>query len=207
MTANAGFDTFYVTAQYGNTIHKFSLDGYYKLITIDGDPSNYSENSRNPHEIMMVPDRSRYFLTCERSNEVRILDAHTDQVLQVISVPEKPQEIAMSRRKPYMFITCMEAVPPGGGTRGAVVVINYETLQIVKTIWGPFFQPHGIAVDDIAETFYVASANLNGPSSGHDHTGVKHGWYNVYDLNTLEIISTKQFETLVQPYSLDSRMK
>jgi YVTN family beta-propeller protein len=208
LASSPDFDTIYITAQYGNTVYKISPDGFYKIISIDGNPSNYSSTgSRNPHEIMMVPDGSKYFLTCEYSNEVRVMDAHTDQVLAVIPVPERPQEIAVSHTKPYMFITCMEAVPVGGGTRGAVVVIDYTTMEIVKTIWGPFYQPHGITVDDKAGAFYVASANLSGPSSGHDHTGVKHGWYNVYSVNTLELLSTRQFETLVQPYSVDSRFK
>jgi DNA-binding beta-propeller fold protein YncE len=204
--ANPTFDTIYVTAQYGNTVYKIFPTSF-KRVSIDGAPTTTSDSSLNPHEIKLTPDGSKYFLTCEHSNEVRVLNARTDEILAAIPVPEKPQELALSHTKPYMFVTCMEAIPLGGGTKGAIVVINYNTLEVVKTIWGPFFQPHGIAVDDQAGTFYVASVNLTGPSSGHDHTGNKHGWYNVYDLNTLELVNTRQYETLVQPYSLDSRMK
>ncbi len=88
------------------------------------------------------------------------------------------------------------------------MVINYETLEVVKTIWGTFWQPHGIAVDDRNGTFYVATTNQSGPSSGHNHSsGGKNGWYNVYSLETLEPVVTRQFETLVLPYSADSRVK
>ncbi len=208
--ATPAFDTIYMTGQYGNTVFKFTPDfSFIKYISIDGAPSQYSTGTRDPHEIMLTPDGSKYFLTCEASHEVRVMDAHTDTVIAAFAVPTKPQELAISRSKPYMFVTCMEATSTVPGTRGAVVVINYNTMQVVKTIYGPFWQPHGITVDDAAGTFYVASTNIGGPFSGHNHTGTakSSGWYNIYDLNTLEPVNSRNYEVLSQPYSADSRMK
>lgn len=208
IAATPRFDTIFVTAQYGNTVFKLYPDNTYKLVSIDGAPSTFGVGVRDPHEIMMSPDGSRYFLSCEWSNEIRVLDTKTDAVVAVINVPKKPQELALSRSKPYLFVTCMEAASPVTGATGGVVVINYETMQIVKTIWGAFWQPHGIAVDDRGGTFYVASTNQTGPSNGHNHSsGGKHGWYNVYSLQTLEPLLDRQYETLVLPYSADSRFK
>lgn len=208
IAATPGFDTIFVTAQYGNSVFKLYPNGSYKIVSIDGAANTYGVGVRDPHEIMLTPDGSKYFLTCEWSNEIRVLDARTDEILAVIPVPKKPQEIALSRTKPYMLITCMEAESTTAGAKGAVVVINYQTMQIVKTIWGDFWQPHGIAVDDQAGTFYVASTNQSGPSTGHNHSsGGKHGWYNVYSLETLEPLINRQYETLVLPYSTDSRFK
>ncbi len=208
--ARPAFDTLYMTGQYGNTVFKFTPDfSFIKYISIDGTPSQFSVGTRDPHELMLTPDGSKYFLTCEASNEVRVVDALADTVIAVFSVPTKPQELALSRSKPYMLVTCMEATSTVPGTRGAVVVINYQTMQVVKTIYGPFWQPHGITVDDAAGTFYVASTNIGGPFSGHNHTGTakSSGWYNVYDLNTLEPINSRNYEVLSQPYSADSRNK
>jgi DNA-binding beta-propeller fold protein YncE len=204
-----GFDTVFITGQYGNTVYKIILSaGDYKLISIDGKPTQSQTNTLDPHEIMMAPDYSKYFLTCEASNEVRVLDTRSDAILKAIPVPTKPQELAISSTKPYIFVTCMEAASLTPGAYGAVVVINYQTLEVVKTIWGAFWQPHGIAVDDQHGIFYVATTNQTGPSSGHNHTSDgKHGWYNVYSLETLEPVLTRQFETLVLPYSADSRFK
>lgn len=210
MAALPGFDTLYMTGQYGNTVFKFTPDfRFIKYISIDGTPSNYNTNTRDPHEIMLTPDDSKYFLTCEASAEVRVMDAHADTLIAVLPVGTKPQEMALSRTKPYLFVTCMEANSTVPGAKGSVVVINYETMEIMKTIYGPFWQPHGIAVDDAGGTFYVVSTNIGGPFSGHNHTNSsgKSGWYSVYDLNTLELASNSQYELLAQPYSADSRMK
>jgi YVTN family beta-propeller protein len=210
MAALPGFDTLYMTGQYGNTVFKFTPDfRFIKYISIDGAPSNYNTNTRDPHEIMLAPDNSKYFLTCEASAEVRVMDAHTDTLIAVLPVGTKPQEMALSRSKPYLFVTCMEANSTVPGAKGSVVVINYQTLEIVKTIYGPFWQPHGIAVDNENGTFYVVSTNIGGPFSGHNHTksSGKAGWYSIYDLNTLELASNSQYELLSQPYSADVRMK
>lgn len=210
------FDTIYMTGQYGNTVFKFTPDfRFLKFVSIDGAANQYNAGTLDPHEIMLTPDGSKYFLTCEASNEVRIMDAHTDALLAVIPMPSggsisgKPQELAVSNTKPYMFVTCMEAVSTIAGTKGAVVVINYETMQVVKTIYGPFWQPHGITVDDQGGKFYIASTNIGGPFTGHNHTNSSGsvGWYNIYDLITLEPVNTRQYEVLSQPYSADSRNK
>lgn len=204
-----GFDTVFITGQYGNTVYKLIRSaGDYKRISIDGGPIQATAGTRDPHEIIMSPDYGRYFLSCEASNEIRVLDTRSDAILKAIAVPAKPQELAMSSTKPYLFVTCMEAASTTPGARGAVIVINYNTLEIVKTIWGPFWQPHAITVDDRNGTFYVATTNQSGPSTGHNHTsGGKHGWYNVYSLETLEPVLSRQYETLVLPYSADTRFK
>ncbi len=213
------FDTIYMTGQNGNTVFKFTPDfSFIKLVTVDtvqGNPapSQYSSGTYDLHEIMLTPDGSKYFVTCEANANpgVRVMDAHTDKLLAVIPMPvnSKPQEIAISRARPYMFVTCMEASSTVPGTTGVVAVINYQTMQLVKIIYGPFWQPHGVTVDDQAGTFYVASTNIGGPFSGHNHTGAARssGWYNVYDLNTLELISSSNYEVLSQPYSADTRIK
>jgi DNA-binding beta-propeller fold protein YncE len=209
MAANAAFDTIYMTGQYGNTVFKFTSNfKYIKAISIDSNASHFNAGSRDPHEIMLTPDGNQYFLTCEASNEVRVMDAHTDKLLKVFSVPAKPQEIAIAPTKDLMLITCMEGESPITNTRGAVVAINYKTMNM-QTIYGSFWQPHGIAVDEVNRTFYVVSTNIGGPFSGHNHTNSsgKTGWYCIYDLNTLQPVNARQYELLSQPYSADSRKK
>jgi DNA-binding beta-propeller fold protein YncE len=209
MASTPAFDTIFITAQYGNTVIKLYADGNYKEVSIDGNKPTYGVGIRDPHEIMMTPDGSKYFLTCEASHEVRVLDTRTDAILAVIPVPTKPQEIAVSKSTHSMLVTCIEAPSPVVGAKGAVVSIDYEDLGAApKIIWGDFWQPHGIAVDDRAGTFYVVSSNQSGPSSGHNHSaGGKHGWYNVYSLQTLQPLIERQYETLVLPYSADARIK
>src|SRR5690606_30121965 len=116
--------------------------------------------------------------------------------------------IAMSKSKPYALITCMEDNSSNPGFRGSVYVIDYNTFETTK-IDGPFFQPHGIAVDDRNGTFYVASRNAtqDGPAPHHSSSCAgRNGYYNVYDLNTLKRLP-KRYEVTVEPYSADVRFK
>ncbi len=207
VASNASFDTFYVTSQYGNIVYKFELNGFeLQQLSIDGDPPNRS-SKRNPHEILMAPDRSKYFLTCDASNEVRVMDTKTDKVIDSIKVGTYPQTIALSKTKPYLFVTCSEDNSSLSGFRGSVYVINYLTNKLVQRLDGPFFQPHGISIDDRNGIVYISSRNIdvNGPAPHHSSfCGGRNGYYVAYDLNTLQKLP-KRYEISVDPYSSDVR--
>jgi DNA-binding beta-propeller fold protein YncE len=218
VASNPSFDTFYVLAQYGNAMYKFDYDGFMnKTLSIDGTPpsvtTDTNANSRNPHEIVMTPDYSKYLITCEKSNEVRIMSRANDSCIVAIPVGAKPQEIAISHKHPLAFITCMEDEPTTIGSvtfRGSVYVINYQTNQLITAIKGKFSSPHAIAVDDKNNTFYFADRNVNpnGPAPHHTTNCLgKNGAYHVYDMTTLQPADTRKFEVLPDPYSADSRFK
>lgn len=208
VAGNAAFDTFYVTSQFGNMIYKLTVGGDITPISIDGNPpSNRPSVKRDPHEIMMVPDRSKYFLSCDASNEIRVMDVKTDKVLDSIRVGIFPQTMAMSKTKPYLFVTCTEDNSTLAGFRGSVYVINYNTHEVVRRIDGPFYQPHGISVDDRNGLLYVSNRNYltSGPAPHHASAcGGRNGYYLIYDLNTLERLP-RRYEMSVDPYSSDIR--
>ncbi|GAA4450138.1 c-type cytochrome domain-containing protein [Rurimicrobium arvi] len=208
---NAAFDTFYVTAQFGNTVYRLTRSGRVKELSIDGNDPNHKADTYNPHEIMMTPDRSRYFLTCQTSNEVRVMDTKTGALLKVIPVGTFPQEIALSHSKPYMIISCQEDITPEyPGYKGSVYVIDYNTMEVVKRIPGPFYQIHGVSVDDKSGKIFIASRNVSSTGPAPHHTsqcGGRNGYYSVYDLNTFQPVTTKRYEAAVDPYSSDIRFK
>lgn len=208
---NQAFDTLYITGQFGNTVFKVPTSGRGKEeISIDGQPTNTLQNGPNPHEIFMTPDYSKYFLTCENTNDIRVIDRVTNSLLKVIPVGLKPQELAVSRSRPYVIVTCMEDNSPNAGFKGSVYVIDYNTLEIVKRIDGSFYQPHGVAIDDKNGTFIIASrnSNPNGPAPHHSSDcGGRNGYYQVFDLNTLEPLNGRRYEVTPEPYSMDIRFK
>jgi DNA-binding beta-propeller fold protein YncE len=210
IASNRSFDTFYVTAQYGNYVWKFSFGNtpFFEQLSIDGMEPN-TLPSRNPHEIMMAPDYSKYFLTCDKSNEVRVMSTSTDEVIDSISVGVFPQTMALSKSKPYLFVTCSEDYSSFSGFRGSVYVINYNTHEVVKKIDAQFYQPHGISVDEKNGLLFVGNRNVdvNGPAPHHTSScGGRNGYYIVFDLNTLEKLP-KRYEVSVDPYSSDTRFK
>lgn len=216
IASNAAADTFYITAQYGNLVYKYQpYEPYYKKVSINGNPpvaTNNSDNSSpNPHEILMTPEHDRYFLTCQGTSEVRVMDAHGDAVLKAIPVGAVPQEMAISPARHLLFVTCMEdAANPQPGRKGSVYAIDYNTYEVVKVLYGDFYQPHGIAVDEKDGKIFIASTNANpgGPAPHHATAcGGRAGWYTVYSLNTLAPIGSKRHQVAVMPYSADVRFR
>jgi YVTN family beta-propeller protein len=213
IASNATFDTFYVSAQTGNVVFKVSKSSLISQISLDGNTPSF-KSSKDPHEVLMSPDYSKYFLSCQQSNEVIIMDRATDKPLATIPVGTYPQELAISKTKPYLFVSCSEDNPHTVGTviyKGSVHIINYQTNTYVGKIEGNFSTVHGITVDDKNGRIYIASRNPSGSGPAPHHTtncgNGKNGYYNVYDLNTLQPAPDKRFEVTPDPYSLDTRFK
>lgn len=214
ITANADFDTLYITSQYGNFIYKF-FDGDYKQVSLDGNPPNVNPlGTPCPHEVLMAPDQKKYFVTCQRTSDVngelRVMDAHADTLIKAITLGKFPQEMTISKTQPYLFVTCTEDDSQAGTAwRGSVYVINYNTLEIVKRIDDKFYQPHGLCVDDANNVLYVASRNVNpnGPAPHHSsECGGRNGYYHTFNLTTFEKLP-KRYEVTPDPYGCESRFK
>lgn len=209
------YDTFYTPSQYGNQIYKFNLDGsYFKTISVDGNPlttSSILNVTPDPHDIFMLPDHSKYFLTCENTNEVRVMDSYADTVIKVFHIGKFPQELTISKTKPYVFVTCMEDTSAFPLSKGSVYIFDYQQLSFVKRIDASFYQPHGIAVDDQNGVFYVVSRNFDptgGPAPHHSsECGKNNGWYQVFDLTTLQPYTGRRYEVTPDPYFIDARFK
>jgi len=220
LASNEAFDTFYVTSEYGNVIYRFhpkdlKTGNFLETFTLDGQAPTYasSPTSPDPHEVEISPDGTKLFVADQNSNDVRVVDLKNDSVIKIIPIGAKPQEFAMSNRSetPYLFVTCMEdANNPNPINKGSVYVINYNTYAIVKIIYGDFYQPHDICVDDINGRIFIPSTNLNpnGPAPHHCLPGTCHpGWYSVYDLNTLERSNAIRYEVPANPYSIGIRFE
>lgn len=206
---NATYDTFYATLLTNIVKYAFNNSGmltYTKFITATG----------NPHQIQMTPDRSKYFVTCpdpaaSGANTVRVYDAKTDTLIKSIAVGAKPQETDISPSRGLLFVACMEdAANPLLNRRGSVYVIDYNTLETVKIIYGDFFQPHDVTVDERDGLLYIPSRNADptGPAPHHATScNGRPGWYSVYDLNTLLPADNKRYDVPVDPYAIATRSK
>src|ERR1044071_6130741 len=109
----------YVTAQNGNFIYKVDISSpsfpnidkisLQDTTTGTSDQCTTDPFSLNPHEIMFSPDGSKYFVTCQHSNEVRVMETATDRCLDSIPVGSYPVEMSVSTNSatPYLFVSCM----------------------------------------------------------------------------------------------------
>ncbi|MBA3828832.1 MAG: hypothetical protein H0X33_07835 [Taibaiella sp.] len=218
IVANRSFDTFFVTANEGNCIFKLT-DPLTQpiLISLDGSPASdntavdASGTAPHPHDIVMSPDFSRYYVTCEKTNDVRVMDAYADTLIKVIPVGTFPQELAISTApgSPYLLVTCLADVAHSPADKiGSVYVINYQTNEVVTAIYGDFYKPHAIAIDDKNGKFYVFSENLGGSILHHATGGnLPDGWYSIYNMGTWTPYNTIRYEMKAFPYAAAARFK
>lgn len=206
---NTGGDTLYVAASSGNYIHKVPVFDHLSAEKISlNPPQPWSPTSLfNPFHIALSPDNQYYYVTCQESNEVRVMRVSDDTIHQVIQTGSFPQEMCFSKTKPYLFVTCeLDSAPPGT-SRGSVCVIDYTSNTVIATLRLNMSEPHGIAVDDVNGLVYVANRNLNAGFDPHhlSNCGGTNGFVSFIDLNTLQVISEKRIEVATDPYSVAVR--
>jgi len=160
-----------------------------------------------PHDVLFTNDGSKYILSCQNTNEIRVYNTNDDKLIKVIPVGSFPQEIAISESKNYLFAACMEDTLNFPGLRGSIAVIDLNTLSLIKHIYTGH-QPHGLAVDDAKNEVIVANRNAKngGPAPHHaSDCGGRNGYVSFIDLNTLELIPKKKIEVSVDPYFVSIR--
>jgi DNA-binding beta-propeller fold protein YncE len=169
LAANARFDTFITTLANGLLKYTFGAGGGFSAV-------KNIPASGQPHQIEMTPDGSKYFVTCPDTsgptNFVRVYDYRTDTLIKAIQVGAKPQEMDLSPAKNYVLVACTEDnTNPTPNSKGSVYVIDYNTLAIVKVLYGDFYQPHDLTVDEQDGLIFIPSENANpsGPAPHHQH--------------------------------------
>ncbi len=208
----------YLTSQLGNFINKVDLtDPFYNYNSIVLQPGSTktTASTLDPHEMMLSPDGLSYFVSCQKSNEVRVFNTLNDSLLTILNVGAKPQEFAVSVNHLYIFVTCTEDIIDAN-KKGSVYIINYTDNTIVNKLYTGY-QPHGIAVDDDHNCVFVTNLNYDqtGPAPHHvSDCGGRNGYLSIIDLNTLQLYrkqlsdgSSFQYknELLSFPYFVDYR--
>lgn len=197
----------YITTTSGNFVYKIDVSVPQfpdkTEVIVNGDSFISNVSSEDGHDLIFSPDGTKYFVTCQKSNQIRVMDAATDLPITSIPVGVYPQEFAMSTSMPYLYITCMEDTATYPGNRGSVYIVNYETNSLVGHV-NTGFQPHGIAVND--DLGIVIAINRNavpgGPAPHHTSAcGGRNGYFTLIDMNTNELIEGSKTELAADPYS------
>ncbi|MFT6844057.1 MAG: DNA-binding beta-propeller fold protein YncE [Flavobacteriales bacterium] len=206
ITINSSNTALYVTSQLGNFIYKIDITNIMnpeiEEVSLETGKSPNAVSSLDPHEIYVSPNKTHYFVTCQKSNEVRVLQVSNDSLVAIIPTGIYPQEISFSSTTPYAFVSCTEDSETFPGKIGSVSVIDFQNFTHVKSIFTGY-QPHGIAVDDEKKLVYVANRNANpdGPSPHHSSDcGGRNGNVTMIDMHTLELIPNYKAELSVDPY-------
>ncbi|MEZ5045436.1 MAG: YncE family protein [Chitinophagaceae bacterium] len=135
-------DTLYFTGQYGNTLYRFIPSiPHIDLISLQKNVAPHTiPNTLDPHEIITSPDGSKYFLTCQSSNEVVVIQAGVDTVLSSIPVGIYPLEMSISKKRNKIYVVCQEDPNPlNPFYKGGVYEIDINTLKVTNIIYANFF--------------------------------------------------------------------
>ena len=203
-------DTLYITQQTNSSkIYKIPVadfSAYSEVNLYTGAPPAVA---LNPHEIRFNPTGSRYFVTCQGTSEVRVMQTSNDSLLSIIPVGAYPSEMSFSTTTPFLYVTCTEDTLTNSGKRGSVAIINTITNTLQNTLYTGH-QPHGIEVDDVKKMVYVSNRNAtnDGPAPHHSsECGGRNGYMSFIDLMTRTMLTTqsgniKKVEISVDPYSI-----
>lgn len=209
-------DAIYFTQQEGSEMNKLSYSGDFNftgLETIDlvqHIPRSQPMRALGPHEMLYTPDGSRYLVTCQYQDEVRIFQSSNDSLLAVIHTGTFPSEIDFWEGQHYAFVTCMEDTTmfPGDKIRrSSVAVIDYQTMQLVTSVYAGY-QSHGVAVDAEKGLVYITNRNVNanGPAPHHSSScGGRNGNVTAIQLSSLTLLPGFKHEVSVDPYSVGLR--
>jgi DNA-binding beta-propeller fold protein YncE len=202
---NNSNDTIYITRQTGNYIYKIdtALNGFIE-VPLDGSGIPNQTSSLDPHEIIFSPDGSNYFVTCQKSNEVRVMSTAGDIFVQSVATGQYPLEIIKSNSKNKLYVSCQNEPGINANSKGCVTVIEMSTYQASNFSVG--YQPHGLALDEANGYLIVASRNIssNGPTPHHTGTCGRNGFVNYFKLSTMELLKQKT-EISSDPYSVAMR--
>ena len=179
----------YVTSQNGNFITKVDLSTapFYDnstIVLVPGAIPSTSAGTYDPHEMTLTPDGTRYMVSCQASNEVRVFQLSNDSLLAVINVGQYPQEFTVMPSLNKVYISCTEAYVDAN-KKGLVYSIDCSTYE-TDSIY-PGFQPHGVVADDNSKLVYVANLNSDptGPPPHHASScGGRNGNLSIIDANT-----------------------
>lgn len=195
-------DRLFVTAQTGNFI--IEMDTGFTMsnqIPLQGFV-NYS-SSLDIHEALVSPGGGELILTCQKTNEVMVLDLVTRTVKATVQTGTLPQEIVYSPSTNCYYVSCV------GDTSGAGkgVVTEIKDLSYSARHLSVGYQPHGLAVNPANGELVVASRNLNESGVPPHHGSIcngRNGFISFVDLNDFKL-KPGTFELSVDPYYIFAR--
>ena len=202
----------YVTANKGNYIYRANIEDldnvdFHTIVAEKSAPLN-KNSSLDIHEIAFSPDQTKYFLSCQTSNEVRVMDASKDTLIAVINTGKYPVEFSFSNKYHLLFVSCMEDdTYAAEGIKGSITAIDYNTNTKVATIKSGY-QPHGLQAYDKQDLLYIINRNISntGPTPHHSsYCGGRNGYYQFIDMKTLKLIDGSKRELSTDPYSIAIR--
>jgi YVTN family beta-propeller protein len=124
-------------------IIRTSDDQVEQIIPVDPvvPPTGNGTGFFRPIAVSITPDNRYAFITCDKSNDVRVLDMNTRSIIAVISVGLFPIQSECTPDGKWLYVANRNS--------NSVTVIDINIFTVVKTISSVGAQPHGVAVTSV----------------------------------------------------------
>lgn len=116
-----------------------------------------------PIAISISPDDRFAFITCDRSNDVRVLDLNTRVITHIIQTGIFPIQSECSPDNKWLYVANRNS--------NSVTVIDVNSFTVVKTISNVGAQPHGVAFTPDGRFAYITCESVSGTYVHHPATG------------------------------------
>lgn len=127
-------------------------------------PNGSGSNNFVPYQVAITPNDNFAFISCLRSNDVRVLDLNTMLITHIIPAGLKPLALEVSPDGNWCYVPNQAS--------NSVTVIDVNTMTVFKTISNVGGQPHNIDFTEDSHYAYVTCESTSGgfvhhpPSSG-----------------------------------------
>jgi YVTN family beta-propeller protein len=136
-----------------------------------------------PYQTAMTRDNKFVYVSCQLTNEVRVIDRDSMKVVKSIPVGTFPLILAVTPDDRFVYVANRNS--------NSVSVIRTSDNTVLATIADVGPQPHGVAIDALGRFAYVSCENVsgNGPPPHHPTAGSKApGFVAVIDLTTNTVV-------------------
>jgi YVTN family beta-propeller protein len=116
-----------------------------------------------PIAVSLSPDNKYAFITCDKSNDVRVLDMFARTIISVIPVGIFPIQSECSPDGKWLYVANRNS--------NSVSVIEVNTFTVVKTIPNVGAQPHGVAFTADGRFAYISCESVSGTYVHHPASG------------------------------------
>lgn len=116
-----------------------------------------------PYQVAITPDDRYAYVTCLKSNDLRVFDMQTRAFIQTIAVGLNPLAHEISPDGRWCYVPNRNS--------NSVTVIDVQTRTVVKTISSVGAQPHKIDFTEDGHYAYVTCESISGGFIHHPSTG------------------------------------
>jgi DNA-binding beta-propeller fold protein YncE len=203
---NIANDRLYATSKEGNFIYNIDISDpmvpVIKEISLETNIPVNIVSSLNPYQILLSKGETSYFVTCNKSSELRILQASNDSLLGIYSTGSNPAEMVLSSSGSNLYVSCLGV--PGTNKKSVINVFNNVTKTFLPEIYAGH-DSKGMIIDQSKNKLFVANRNVSDGGPAAHHAPVcdgKNGYLTAIDLNNHLLIPDFKAELSVDPFFL-----